>query len=66
MHYSERLTVCDFKSLQHKRTYNDVVLIYRIVRGLCALNLSDIDISPVQYNYNLRCIRLFIKINLSP
>ena len=45
--YSDRLLYLNIKSLQQRRLYCDLVLMYKIVYGFSAVKLHDFGISPL-------------------
>jgi hypothetical protein len=45
--YAERLLAINTVSLEHRRLYLDLVLLYKIVHGLSSLTMRDIGLCPV-------------------
>ena len=52
--YDKRLSSSKLESLEHRRLYLDLVLLYKIVHGFIDINMHDIDISPVTKRQSLR------------
>lgn len=47
LNYAERLRACNILSLEHRRLYLDLVLLYNIVHGHSDLTLHSIGLTPV-------------------
>ena len=54
MSYPERLACLEFKSLEHRRVFHDMIFLYKIIHGLCAVTLLDIQVSVGEGKYGLR------------
>ena len=52
--YDERLSSSKLESLEHRRLYLDLVLLYKIVHGFVDINMYDIGVSPVTERQSLR------------
>ena len=52
--YDERLLSSKLESLEHRRLYFDLVLLYKIVHGFVDINMYDIGVSPVTERQTLR------------
>ena len=51
--YDERLSSSKFESLEHRRLYLDLVLLYKIVHGFADIYMYDIGVSPVTERQSL-------------
>ena len=45
--FAERLSSSKLESLEHRRLYLDLVLLYKTVHGFVDINMYDIGVSPV-------------------
>ena len=52
--YEQRLAKLNMKSLEHRRLYLDLIMMYKIVHGLISVNLADINIVSVYSGKHLR------------
>ena len=52
--YGEKLSSSKLESLEHRRLYNDLVFLYKIVHGFVEINMYDIDFLPVNERQSLR------------
>ena len=50
----ERLSSSKLESLEHRRLYLDLVLLYKIVHGFVDINMCDIGVSNVTERQSLR------------
>ena len=58
--YDERLSSSKLESLEHRRLYLDLVLLYKIVHGFVDISMNDIGVSPGTERQSLRnyCVGL--------
>ena len=52
--YDERLLSSKLESLEHRRLYLDLFLLYKIVHGFVNINIYDIGVSPITEKQSLR------------
>ena len=52
--YDERLSSSKLESLEHRRLYLNLVLLYKIVHGFVDINMYDTGVSPVTERLSLR------------
>jgi hypothetical protein len=52
--YTDRLSILGMRSLEHRRLYLDLVYLYKIIHGLCVLNIANLGISAVCSRQSLR------------
>jgi hypothetical protein len=68
MNYCDRLRVCNIESLELRRIYSDLVMVYKILHGLICVNLNDnlllskcITTRGNKYKLTKHCVKLDIR-----